>query len=510
MRTTAIDQRRVCAGRRVAVHSPSLPNQRTTLMAIPRSRRRGTAALALPVLASAVVLASTPGIAAAALPARVPHLQTFTYTGSAQDFVVPQGVTSLSLTVDGASGGDGESTSVNTPGGKGGRGGRIVETVVVHGGQHLRIEPGGTGQSAAAPMGAGSGGRASGGASNGGSGGFGDGNDTTTGGSGGGGGAATEVDLLGNPAVGTDDQVLAVAGGGGGGGGTGAIVLYYGGPAGDGGRPAGGGVGGTGLGAGSGGLGGAGIHPYGDNGGNSPTFSQGGGGGGGGGGYDQATNAGAGTGGAAGGAGAGAGGGGGGGRSFANTVNAVYSTAPSTGNGSVTVGWATPGVSQMLTLTPHPVPAGTTQTVTDVVTSSEPNGPAPTGAVTIKGAGLTGTATLTATSANTSRAVVSLPFKARVISYGFALSAAYSGDAVYPSDTTPNITDDVTGVKTLTVVGDALPEAAIGKLYTQKLAAVAGVGTLKWGIASGTLPKGLSLTRAGTITGTPVTAGTNS
>src|SRR3954452_9889944 len=138
-------------------------NQRPILMEIPRSRRRSAAMLAVPVLASAAVLASMPGIAAAALPGRVPHSQTFTYTGSAQDFVVPPGVTSLTLTVDGASGGDGESTSVNTPGGKGGRGGRIAETVIVHGGQHLRIEPGGAGQAAAAPGGAGSGGRPPGG-----------------------------------------------------------------------------------------------------------------------------------------------------------------------------------------------------------------------------------------------------------------------------------------------------------------------------------------------------------
>jgi hypothetical protein len=164
----------------------------------------------------------------------------------------------------------------------------------------------------------------------------------------------------------------------------------------------------------------------------------------------------------------------------------------------------------MITLTPHPVLAGTTQTVTDVLTSSEPNGPAPTGTVTIKGAGLTGTATLTATSANTSRAVVSLPFKASILSYGFALSAAYSGDSVYPSDQTPNITDDVIGATKLTLVADPLPEAAIGKQYTQKLTAVAGVGTLKWGIAGGTLPKGISLTKAGTVTGTPTTAGTTS
>ncbi len=471
-------------------------------------RRRRAAALAVPLLASAALLAQT-GTASAALPGRVPHSQTFAYTGSAQDFVVPQGVTSLTLTVDGASGGDGESTSVNTPGGAGGHGGRIVETVVVHGGQHLRISPGGAGQAAAAPQGAGAGGSASGGASNGGSGGFGDGNDTTTGGSGGGGGAATEVDLLGNPAAGVDDQVLAVAAGGGGGGGTGAIVLYYGGPAGSGGRPAGGGVGGTGPGAGGGGTGGTGAHPYGDAGGNSPTFSQGGGGGGGGGGYDQATGAGAGSGGAAGGFGAGAGGGGGGGRSFANTVNAVYSTAPSAGNGSVTVGWATPGVGQMLTLTPNPVVAGTTQTVTDVVTSSEPNGPAPTGTVTIKLQGLTvGTAALAATSANTARAVVSVPISANRAG-GASLWAVYSGDAVYPSDQTPNVNDNVIRPTKLAVLADPLPEGAIGKPYTQPLTAVAGVGTLKWSIAGGTLPKGLSLTKGGTIAGTPTTAGTS-
>src|SRR3954466_443012 len=152
------------------------------------SPRRGAGTLAVPLLVSAAVLALIPGAASAAPPGRVPHSQTFTYTGSAQDFVVPAGVTSLTLTVDGASGGDGESTSGDTPGGKGRSGGRIVETVVVHGGQHLRIAPGGAGQAAAAPAGAGSGGRASGGASNGGSGGFGGGKDTTHRGRGGGGG----------------------------------------------------------------------------------------------------------------------------------------------------------------------------------------------------------------------------------------------------------------------------------------------------------------------------------
>jgi hypothetical protein len=50
---------------------------------------RGAAALAVPLLASAALLALNTGPASAALPARVPHSQTFSYTGSAQDFVVP-------------------------------------------------------------------------------------------------------------------------------------------------------------------------------------------------------------------------------------------------------------------------------------------------------------------------------------------------------------------------------------------------------------------------------------
>src|SRR4051794_5014585 len=133
--------------------SPSLPDQRASLMLSSPLRRRSAATLALPLLASAAVLTPTPGIAGAAPPSRVPHSQTFTYSGSAQDFVVPQGVTSLSLTVDGAAGGDGESTSVNTPGGHGGRGGRIVETVVVHRGQHPRIEPPRARPAAAGPAG---------------------------------------------------------------------------------------------------------------------------------------------------------------------------------------------------------------------------------------------------------------------------------------------------------------------------------------------------------------------
>lgn len=471
--------------------------------------RHGRAvAVALPLLSAAALLAPTAGVAAAATP--VSHSQSFAYTGVAQDFTVPAGVTALSLTVDGASGGDGESTAITTPGGGGGHGGRIVETVTVHAGQHLRITPGGAGQAAGAPYGAGVGGSASGDASNGGAGGFGDGNDTTTGGSGGGGGAASEVDLLGNPLTGVADQVLAVAGGGGGGGGTGAIVLYYGGPGGAGGSPAAAGTGGTGPGAGGGGNGGASVRAYGDNGASSPTFSQGGGGGGGGGGYDQASGGGAGNGGGAGGAGAGGGGGGGGGRSFANTLNAAYGTAPATGSGAVTLSWTTPGVAQSLTATPIPVVAGRTQTVTDVLSSSAAGGPAPTGAVYLFLSGLrVGTATLTTTGAGTSQAVFSLPFAADRPALLQPLYAVYAGDAVYPSTTSPTITDSVIRPTALAVATGSLPAATAGKSYAQRLTAVAGSGTLKWSLAGGALPPGLALSAGGSITGTPTTAGTS-
>ncbi len=224
----------------------------------------------LPLLAGLAAIAafsSAPTSAGAATaPPPIAHAVSFGYTGAAQYFTVPTGVSSVTLTVDGAAGGSGQATSISTNGGAGGAGARVQTVKPVFAGQQLRVEVGGVGQSAGDPNGAGFGGSAAGGAANGGTGGYGDGNDTTTGGSGGGGGAASEVDLLGNPVIGTDDQIVAVAGGGGGGAGSGAIVLYDGGAGGAGGKPALGGIGGTGPGAGGGGYGGAGVQVYGDNG----------------------------------------------------------------------------------------------------------------------------------------------------------------------------------------------------------------------------------------------------
>ena len=136
----------------------------------------------------------SPRLGAAAAPAPTPHSQTFTYTGNTQYFTVPQRVTSLTLTLDGASGGTGESTRSTPSRGPVDSAAEPSRPCRSTRGQQLRIGVGAAGQDAGAPHGAGSGGYASGLPSNGGSGGYGDGTDMSTGGSGGGGGAATEVD----------------------------------------------------------------------------------------------------------------------------------------------------------------------------------------------------------------------------------------------------------------------------------------------------------------------------
>ncbi len=412
-----------------------------------RPRPLTAAVPALVAAALALPAGSTPA-SHAALPATAPsttQTHTYAYTGGPQYFTVPRNVVALTITADGASGGNGQQFPINTPAGPGGLGGRVTETIPAYGGESLQINVGGRGQDAGDPYGAGVGGSAGGGASNGGTGGYGDGNDTTFGGSGGGGGAASEVDIAGNPVTGTDTRPVAVAGGGGGGGGTGPIVLYYGGPGGTGGHPAGGGTGGTGPGAGGGGTGGGSGNPYGDNGGSAPTFSQGGGGGGGGGGYNPA-GGGAGTGGSAGRAGAGGGGGAGGGLSFAAFPGASYGQAPAAGDGTVTLSWVPLTVSDTVTASPNPVAAGHTVTITDTATWSSPNGPAPTGTVTFyaalpAGPRSLGTAALTASGAATSTARVTtstLP-AGRV-----GLYAVYAGDATYFSDTSPTVFETVT------------------------------------------------------------------
>ena len=198
--------------------------------------------------------------------------QTFTYTGAAQSFTVPPGVTSMTVKLWGAGGG---AASYKANGGSGGSGAYVTGTLSVTPGQALTIIVGGGGGAStnvttAAPGGYGGGG-------NGGSSG------NAYGGGGGGGRSAIQI------TAGTDNVT---AGGGGGGGGY--APNYY--PSGGGGGinglnqagasgGAGAGLVGTAAGA-SGGVGysntgGVGSQYQGGAGANAATYLAGGGGGGG-------------------------------------------------------------------------------------------------------------------------------------------------------------------------------------------------------------------------------------
>lgn len=242
--------------------------------------------------------------------------QTFEYTGSAQPFVVPAGVTQISVSVAGAQGGAGDG------GGAGGGGGAVSATLGVNPGETLTIDVGGAG--------------GNGGAGTAGSGGFnGGGIGTAAGNAGGGGGGASDVRVAGA-------LVLVAGGGGGGGGGGGAggaggnttgasgASASLGGAGGAGGSQSTGGAGGT-SGTANGGSGATGSGGAGG----SSTLSTYGGGGGGGGFF----------GGGGGGAGApvfgGGGGGGGGGSSYAGAgaSSVAYQQGAQRGNGRVVISW---------------------------------------------------------------------------------------------------------------------------------------------------------------------------
>jgi len=122
-----------------------------------------------------------------------PTTTTFNFTGGAQTFTVPAGVTSINLTTLGAQGGTGATGGDGATGGVGGLGSRATGTLAVTPGQVLTIFVGGTGGAPTAGFnGGGTGGNANSG----------------------GGGGASDVRF---PGAASADRIL-VAGGGGGGG----------------------------------------------------------------------------------------------------------------------------------------------------------------------------------------------------------------------------------------------------------------------------------------------------
>ena len=57
----------------------------------------------------------------------------------------------------------------------------------------------------------------------------------------------------------------------------------------------------------------------------------------------------------------------------------------------------------------------------------------------------------------------------------------------------------------LSISTTSLPTGQVGKAYTATLSASGGVAPLSWALTTGTLPAGLALNAAGTISGTPTT-----
>jgi Glycine rich protein len=279
-------------------------------------RARLVAAVALAAGLAALVLPAGAGAAPGCQTSGAETVCTFEYTGAAQTWTVPYGVSQARFDVYGAQGGNG------WRGGAGGRGGRATATIAVSAAQTLQFNVGGAGH----------GGGGSGGGFNGGS----------SGGDGGGGGGGSDVR---SAPYGLADRAIVAAGGGGGGayssvaggGGGGGTSGGSGGTAGSGGHGGGGGTqsaGGDGGSADSGcGISGArgrsGSFGSGGKGGDGP----GGDGGGGGGGYYGGGGGGA--------CGSVDGGGGGGGGSGFGPAGVVFESGVRPGDGLVTVTYTT-------------------------------------------------------------------------------------------------------------------------------------------------------------------------
>ena len=93
-----------------------------------------------------------------------------------------------------------------------------------------------------------------------------------------------------------------------------------------------------------------------------------------------------------------------------------------------------------------------------------------------------------------------------------AITGSASGSInAYASQSTNLLLDlngYMAGLGTLTVSTSTLPQAFTGQTYTGQLAATGGEPPYSWTITSGTLPPGVTMSNAGTLTGVPTTTGT--
>ncbi|MFA5909658.1 MAG: Ig-like domain-containing protein [Vicinamibacterales bacterium] len=298
---------------------------RFTYWAVDGTTRSNEAHVWITVAAAIIATTPTPAPTGSSTPAPTGSStsaptgsQTFSYTGAAQTFVVPEGVTQITVEAYGAQGGTGLTSGL--AGGTAGLGGFIRATLAVTAGASYQVNVGGQGANGASGV---AGGGAGGGASDLRTGGTSTANRVLVAGGGGGGG----LGFTGNGAGGAGGAGGALTGAAGGGTTSGA----------------GGGTGGTQAAGGSGGGGGAvgvaGALAQGGNGAGASGNTVGGFNGGG-----NGRAPGAGGGGYHGGGGGGqanSGGGGGGGSSFAiaTATNVTHQQGGRSGNGEVRITW---------------------------------------------------------------------------------------------------------------------------------------------------------------------------
>jgi len=174
--------------------------------------------------------------------------------------------------------------------------------------------------------------------------------------------------------------------------------------------------------------------------------------------------------------------------SFTFTVQVTDQT-PTTGTKQFTINIG----SNILTLTPPPLPAGTR------------NSPY---SATITASGGSGSYTF-AVSSGSLPAGLSLSSSGDIT--GTPTTAGQSNFTIRATDTLNNTGSQAytvnIGTNSLTVTPPTLPPGTQGAVYSQTLGATGATGAVSYTLTSGALPTGLTLSGGGTISGTPSTTG---
>jgi hypothetical protein len=76
-----------------------------------------------------------------------------------------------------------------------------------------------------------------------------------------------------------------------------------------------------------------------------------------------------------------------------------------------------------------------------------------------------------------------------------------------PNVISPGVKLNISPANSLIILYTELTEARLGKAYSNQIVTVGGVGQLRWGFVSGTLPPGINLDTRGMLAGTPLKKG---